>query len=59
MSTAKILGRITLTRAQYDALATAVAMADNEWEQDGEPIPRGRVSLNGAWDKIRTAWNSA
>lgn len=57
MTTRTIILR--LTEAQYDALASAVSIAEGEW---GEFLPdrhfRGRLqALDGAWSKIRDGWH--
>lgn len=44
--------RPPLTKAEYDALATAVASLDVEWEDEH---PRRRPTLDRAWQKVQ-AW---
>lgn len=48
---------VRLSGPQYRALIGAIAHADNEWEQDGEPEPQARACLDRATRKIVAAWN--
>lgn len=49
-----------LTATEIDALASAVALAETEWEQNGDNFNTRReqtqriAALNRAWEKIRS-----
>jgi len=61
MPTAKTI-TLTLTKAQYEALADAVAYRNAEDEGKGgfelDPVRRGtNKARDNAWSKLRQAWN--
>lgn len=48
---------VTLTEAQYGALAAAVALLDAEIDQDGPGRGAERRALRNGWTKVNEAWH--
>ncbi|QGJ92751.1 hypothetical protein QDA04_gp81 [Microbacterium phage Megan] len=50
---------VTLSGPQYRELMAALALAQNEWEQDGTGLTsQSAATLERAGDKIVAAWNA-
>lgn len=61
MSTRRTI-TVTLTDAQYSALAGAIAQADADWEAEADAgtteVVRLRGTLDRAWFAINRAWHA-
>jgi hypothetical protein len=52
---------LTLTEAQFGALASAVALADCDWDAmsgDDPQYSRDLATLDRAWIALNTAWHA-